>query len=68
MISLAYPLGCKSSRDEWNRDEKIINSDEAQKRAVPFNFFTTSNNKYIIQQAYEMMVQGYLLSQPLLLN
>ena len=38
---------------------KIIASDRVRKKSIPFVFFTTSPQHAAIEEAYEMMVQGY---------
>ena len=38
---------------------KINASDRTRKKSIPFVFFTTSPAKTSIEEAYEMMVQGY---------
>jgi CheY-like chemotaxis protein len=40
--------------------KKQINKNELlKKKSIPFVFFTTSSNMQEVEQAYEMMVQGY---------
>ncbi len=44
--------------------KKIINADEyLKKKAIPFIFYTTSDQKYAIDQAYDMMVQGFFVKE-----
>ena len=38
---------------------KIIESDRVRKKSIPFIFFTTSPQKEAIEEAYDLMVQGY---------
>jgi CheY-like chemotaxis protein len=44
--------------------KKRINGDESlRKKAIPFIFYTTSDQKYAIDKAYEMMVQGFFVKE-----
>ena len=38
---------------------KVIQSDRVRKKSIPFVFFTTSPQSDAIEEAYDMMVQGY---------
>ena len=41
---------------------KEINENEfLRKKSIPFIFLTTTSNRTVIEQAYEMMVQGYFV-------
>lgn len=44
--------------------KKRINDDEQlRKKAIPFIFYTTSNQKYALDKVYEMMVQGFFVKE-----
>jgi CheY-like chemotaxis protein len=41
---------------------KEINENEfLRKKSIPFIFLTTTSTKSVIEEAYEMMVQGYFV-------
>jgi CheY-like chemotaxis protein len=41
--------------------KKINENEYLRKKSIPFVFLTTSSNAYAVEQAYEMMVQGYFV-------
>jgi len=44
--------------------KKRINDDEQLRmKAIPFIFYTTSNQKYALDKVYEMMVQGFFVKE-----
>ena len=44
--------------------KKRINDDEQlRKKAIPFIFYTTSDQKYALDKVYEMMVQGFFVKE-----
>ncbi len=44
--------------------KKRINADEhLRKKSIPFIFYTTSDQKYAIGKAYEMIVQGFFVKE-----
>lgn len=44
---------------------KINQSEYLRQKSIPFIFFSTSENKDAVKQAYDLTVQGYFVKSPL---
>jgi CheY-like chemotaxis protein len=44
---------------------KINENDFLRQKSIPFVFFSTSENKEAVRQAYDLTVQGYFVKSPL---
>ena len=44
--------------------QEINNNDFLRRKSIPFVFLSTNPDKRIVQQAYELLVQGYFIKPP----